>query len=72
MRTPLSGPFSPLEHKMLCAYRHGAGKMAMIDQESVNKLLLDRPPVIFTTTDWWLPMLASTLVENFCLLNILM
>ena len=46
--------------------------MAMIDQESVNKLLLDRPPVIFTTTDWWLPMLASTLVENFCLLNILM
>ena len=44
MRTPLSGPFSPLEHKILCAYRHGAGKMANIDQESVNTVMLDQAP----------------------------
>lgn len=44
MRTPLGGPYSPLEHKILCAYRHGAGKMANIDQESVNTVMLDQAP----------------------------
>eukprot|EP00092_Neocalanus_flemingeri_P009551 GFUD01010280.1.p1 GENE.GFUD01010280.1~~GFUD01010280.1.p1 ORF type:complete len:1519 (+),score=509.70 GFUD01010280.1:91-4647(+) len=44
MRTPLNGPFSPLEHKVLCAYRHGAGKLANVDPESVNHVMLDQAP----------------------------
>jgi ATP-dependent RNA helicase TDRD9 len=44
MKTPLSGPYSPLEHKILCVYRHGAGKMANIDLESVNTVMLDQAP----------------------------
>jgi len=42
MKTPLSGPYSPLEHKILCVYRHGSGKMANIDMESVNTVMLDQ------------------------------
>ena len=44
MKTPLSGPYSPLEHKILCVYRHGSGKMANIDKESVNTVMLDQAP----------------------------
>merc|ERR1719317_1886543 len=44
MKTPLSGPYSPLEHKILCVYRHGSGKMANIEMESVNTVMLDQAP----------------------------
>merc|ERR1712142_142488 len=44
MKTPLAGPYSPLEHKLLSVYRHGSGKMANIDMESVNTVMLDQTP----------------------------
>ena len=44
IKLSLQGPFSPLEHKVLCAYRHGSTKLANIDPESVNCILLDQTP----------------------------
>ena len=40
----MSGPFSPLEHKVQCLHRHGCMKTVAIDSESVNAVLLDQFP----------------------------
>ena len=40
----MTGPFSPLEHKVQCLHRHGCMKMVSIDSESVNAVLLDQFP----------------------------
>ena len=40
----MSGPFSPLEHKVQCLHRHGCMKTVTIDSESVNAVLLDQFP----------------------------
>ena len=37
----LTGPFSPLEHKLCCLHRHGVSKAASPEQNSVNAVLLD-------------------------------
>ena len=44
IKLSLQGPFSPLEHKVLCAYRNGSMKLANVDPESVNAILLDQTP----------------------------
>ena len=44
VRVPLNGPFSPLEHKVSCLHRHGSTKMANVDLESVNSVLLNQSP----------------------------
>jgi len=44
IRLELQGPFSPLEHKVLCAYRNGMAKLANIEMDSVNSVLLDQTP----------------------------
>ena len=40
----MTGPFSPLEHKVQCLHRHGCMKTVTIDSESVNAVLLDQFP----------------------------
>ena len=40
----MSGPFSPLEHKVQCLHRHGSTKTVAIDSDSVNTVLLDQCP----------------------------
>ena len=40
----MSGPFSPLEHKVQCLHRHGSTKTVPIDSDSVNAVLLDQCP----------------------------
>ena len=44
LSVPLQGPFSPLEHKVHCAYRGGGIKAVNVDQESVNAVMLDASP----------------------------
>jgi len=44
IRVPLNGPFSPLEHKVLSMTRNGSTKMAHIDVESVNSVMLNQSP----------------------------
>ena len=43
-RLPLAGPFSPLEHKVVCLHRQGSGKLATVDPESVNSVMLNQAP----------------------------
>ena len=43
-RLPLLGPFSPLEHKVVCLHRQGSGKLATVDPESVNSVMLNQAP----------------------------
>ena len=38
------GPFSPLEYRVMCAYRQGSTRTANIDPDSVNSVLLDQNP----------------------------
>ena len=40
----LQGPFSPLEHKVQAVYRTGLQKLAIVDPESVNAVLLNQAP----------------------------
>jgi len=40
----LQGPFSPLEHKVHCVYRHGSTKLINVDPDSVNAIMLDPSP----------------------------
>jgi len=40
----LQGPFSPLEHKVHCVYRHGSTKLINVEPDSVNAILLDSSP----------------------------
>lgn len=40
----LTGPFSPLEHRVRCLHRHGAAKTAAIETDSVNAVLLEQLP----------------------------
>ena len=44
VKVSLTGPFSPLEHKVACVHRHGATKMVLVDAESVNAVMLDQSP----------------------------
>jgi len=44
LKVSLTGPFSPLEHKVTCAYRQGACKMTNLDPDSVNVVMLDQSP----------------------------
>ena len=44
VKQPLTGPYSPLEHKVICLHRHGATKMASVEQDSVNSVLLNQSP----------------------------
>ena len=44
IKMSLQGPFSPLEHKILCGYRNGSTKLSNIDPQSVNSVLLDHSP----------------------------
>jgi len=44
IKVTLQGPFSPLEHKILCIYRNGSTKITNIDPESVNSVMLDQSP----------------------------
>ena len=50
-RVELSGPFSPLEHKVMAQYRSGLSKGAKVDQESVNCVMLNKE---VTETDSWM------------------
>ena len=43
-KVEVTGPFSPLEHKVQCLHRHGSTKQANIEQDSVNSVLLDQSP----------------------------
>jgi len=43
-RVTLTGPFSPLEHKVMCAHRHGSSKVTNMDPGSVNVVMLDQSP----------------------------
>ena len=40
----LTGPFSPLEHRLRCLHRHGGAKTAAIETDSVNAVLLEQLP----------------------------
>ena len=44
VKVPLNGPFSPLEHKVQCLHRHGSSKMATVDRDSVNSVMLNQSP----------------------------
>ena len=41
LQVTLTGPFSPLEHKLACLHRHGVSKAASVEFRSVNAVLLD-------------------------------
>ena len=41
LQVTLTGPFSPLEHKLACLHRHGVSKAASVEYNSVNAVLLD-------------------------------
>ena len=51
-RIGLQGPFSPLQHKIMCQYRVGSFRMTNIDPDSVNSVLLDQNPT--DTEERWL------------------
>ena len=43
-RIRLQGPFSPLQHQLVCQFKLGTCRMTSIDPDSVNSVLLDGNP----------------------------
>ena len=43
-RICVQGPYSPLQHKLMCHYRAGAARIVNVDPDSVNSVLLDHNP----------------------------